>query len=88
MKIMTETNDGFLLSEKVFRIAGAGILFGTKQSGSPDFKVADMVHDYRALERHAGTLTNSSILNNFDSPGICGASQNLYWLPALWMERN
>ena len=50
MKIMTETNDGFLLSEKDLELRGPGDFFGTKQSGLPDFKVADMVHDYRALE--------------------------------------
>jgi ATP-dependent DNA helicase RecG len=50
MKIMTETNDGFLLSEKDLELRGPGDFFGKKQSGLPEFKVADMVHDYRALE--------------------------------------
>ncbi len=50
MKIMTETNDGFLLSEKDLELRGPGDFFGRKQSGLPEFKVADMVHDYRALE--------------------------------------
>lgn len=50
MKIMTETTDGFLLSEKDLELRGPGDFFGKKQSGLPEFKVADMVHDYRALE--------------------------------------
>ncbi|MDF0725224.1 ATP-dependent DNA helicase RecG [Cytobacillus sp. S13-E01] len=50
MRIMTETNDGFELSEKDLELRGPGDFFGKKQSGMPEFKVADMVHDYRALE--------------------------------------
>ncbi|MFC0301461.1 ATP-dependent DNA helicase RecG [Virgibacillus soli] len=50
MKIMTETNDGFELAEEDLKLRGPGDFFGKKQSGIPDFKVADMVHDYRALE--------------------------------------
>ncbi|HJV16908.1 MAG TPA: ATP-dependent DNA helicase RecG [Bacillales bacterium] len=50
MKIMTETNDGFVLSEKDLELRGPGDFFGKKQSGIPEFKVADMVHDFRALE--------------------------------------
>ncbi|GGA92375.1 ATP-dependent DNA helicase RecG [Ornithinibacillus halotolerans] len=50
MRIMTETNNGFELSEADLKLRGPGDFFGTKQSGVPDFKVADMIHDYRALE--------------------------------------
>ncbi|KKI92680.1 ATP-dependent DNA helicase [Bacillus sp. SA1-12] len=50
MTIMTETNDGFVLSERDLELRGPGDFFGKKQSGMPIFKVADMVHDYRALE--------------------------------------
>jgi ATP-dependent DNA helicase RecG len=58
MKIMTETNDGFVLSEKDLELRGPGDFFGKKQSGIPEFKVADMVHDFRALEtaRHDAAM--------------------------------
>lgn len=50
MTIMTETNDGFVVSERDLELRGPGEFFGSKQSGIPEFKVADMVHDYRVLE--------------------------------------
>ncbi|MBC1357395.1 ATP-dependent DNA helicase RecG [Listeria booriae] len=50
MTIMTETNDGFVVSERDLELRGPGDFFGKKQSGIPEFKVADMVHDYRVLE--------------------------------------
>lgn len=50
MHIMCQTTDGFLLSEKDLEMRGPGDFFGVKQSGLPDFKVADIVEDYRMLE--------------------------------------
>lgn len=49
MVSMTETNDGFILAEKDLELRGPGDFFGKQQSGLPEFKVADLVHDYRAL---------------------------------------
>ncbi len=61
MKIMTETTDGFILSEKDLEMRGAGDFFGAKQSGIPEFKVGDMIADVAILETarlEAVTLCN------------------------------
>ncbi|MDT2827904.1 ATP-dependent DNA helicase RecG [Enterococcus viikkiensis] len=50
MKIMTETNNGFVLSEKDLELRGPGEVFGFRQSGLPQFLIADLVNDATVLE--------------------------------------
>ncbi len=47
---MTATNDGFKIAEVDLAVRGPGEFFGTRQSGLPGFRVADLVRDGAVLE--------------------------------------
>ena len=47
---MVRTQDGFEIAETDLRLRGPGEFFGTKQSGLPAFRVANLVRDREALE--------------------------------------
>lgn len=50
MKIMTETNDGFVLSQKDLEMRGPGEVFGSRQSGLPQFAIGDLISDFPIME--------------------------------------
>ncbi len=51
MKIIERTNDGFQIAEEDLRFRGPGDFYGSRQSGLPDLRVADLIRDRRVLER-------------------------------------
>lgn len=50
MKVMVETNDGFVISEKDLELRGPGDFFGTMQHGLPEFKIANLFEDIEMLK--------------------------------------
>ncbi|KRK91467.1 ATP-dependent DNA helicase RecG [Companilactobacillus futsaii] len=69
MKILTSTNDGFVLAEEDLKMRGAGDLLGNRQSGLPEFKIGNPINDINILEvaqEEASRLFNDEKL--FNSP--------------------
>lgn len=63
MKAMTDTDDGFEIARRDLELRGPGDFFGTKQSGVPEFRVANLMEDFAVLEQardDAAELTNGS----------------------------
>ena len=51
MKVMCDTNDGFIISEKDLELRGSGDFFGTEQHGLPEFKIANLFEDIGTLKK-------------------------------------
>ncbi len=54
MKVISSTNDGFVISEKDLELRGSGEFFGTKQHGIPEFKIANLFEDISLLKQAQG----------------------------------
>ena len=50
MKVISSTNDGFVISEKDLELRGSGEFFGTRQHGIPEFKIANLFEDINILK--------------------------------------
>ena len=51
LKIMEESSDGFKIAEKDLEIRGPGEVMGTRQSGIPAFRIANIVRDQNILQQ-------------------------------------
>jgi ATP-dependent DNA helicase RecG len=49
LRAMTRTTDGFKIAEEDLALRGPGEFFGTRQSGRPDFRVANIIRDVEVL---------------------------------------
>ena len=51
LSVLEQTNNGFIVAQKDLEIRGPGEFLGTRQSGIPDFGLADLVGDVEILEK-------------------------------------
>ena len=68
LEVLTKTNDGFKVSEEDFKLRGGGDIFGVRQSGDMNFKLADIKNDYDLLLRTKEDSENFMKSKEYDNP--------------------
>jgi len=51
LAVLRGTNDGFLVAQRDLELRGPGELLGTRQTGLPDYRIADLVRDAELMPR-------------------------------------
>ncbi|WP_239617159.1 ATP-dependent DNA helicase RecG [Cohnella mopanensis] len=72
MKAMTDTDDGFEISRRDLEIRGPGEFFGTKQSGMPEFRLANLMTDFEILEMARDDAAALTSMEQFWSSPVYG----------------
>lgn len=82
LTVMTETNDGFKISEKDLELRGPGNFFGERQHGLPPLKIANMVTDIKVLNEAQiaarEIISEDELLNNKENEGIKNKIKELF----------
>ncbi len=68
LEVLTKTNDGFKVSEEDFKLRGGGDIFGVRQSGDMNFKLADIKNDYDLLLRTKEDSESFMKSKEYDDP--------------------
>ena len=63
LKVLKDTNDGFIVAEEDLKIRGHGDILGFQQSGIKDFKFADPVHHKNLFVMAENNIKNIELEN-------------------------
>jgi ATP-dependent DNA helicase RecG len=66
LAVLRDTNDGFVVAQRDLELRGPGELLGTRQTGLPDYRIANIVRDAGLMPRiqvAAETISKSSPKN-------------------------
>ncbi len=66
--VMRETEDGFLIAEEDLRLRGEGEVLGTRQSGAPGFRFAELA----APQRSSGAGARRGAAGHGENPNLEG----------------
>ncbi|TVR79065.1 MAG: ATP-dependent DNA helicase RecG [Rhodospirillales bacterium] len=81
LAILRETDDGFRIAEEDLRLRGAGEMLGTRQSGLPEFRLADLDHHEALL---ATARDDAKLILDRDPDLVTGRGQALRTLLYLF----
>ena len=87
MRIMTETNDGFIIAEKDLELRGPGDLEGTRQSGALHFKIANLIEDKEILlkaKKYANYIFEKDPQLQYVENKVLIAQLNINKQPIIW----
>ena len=51
LAVLRDTNDGFLVAQRDLELRGPGDLMGTRQTGLPEYRIADLARDAALMPR-------------------------------------
>ena len=70
MEIMASSNDGFVIAEKDLELRGPGDVFGVRQHGLPEFRIANLYRDMDVLkdvQKAAKHIVSEGLMENDES---------------------
>ncbi len=88
IQTMIQTNDGFKISEVDMQLRGPGEIEGTRQSGAPQFKIANIQTDEHIMREARNTaeeiLDNDRSLENPENQALKKYLSELSWKVKQW----
>ncbi len=81
LDIMRRSNDGFEIAQKDLELRGPGDFFGIRQSGMPEFKLANLLTDAKILEQ-----TQEAVKNILEQDRKLELEENLKIKEALYLK--